>query len=271
MPELAAPAVPPEAYTDAYYREACGGGEEWDPTGEIGGIYAHVAADLLDLCPGRLLVDVGCGRGELLALAAQRGARALGVEYAPAALALARQTIAGHGAAHLAQAVLGDARALPVEPDRADAVTMLDVVEHLAPTELAAALGEARRVLRPGGTLLVHTFPNRLIYDVTYRWQRALVPGRRRRWPADPRNDFERRMHVGEQTRAALARVVSRAGFTRVRAWWGEWVYTDFVPSPRARRTYGRLARVPGLRRFGVGNFFVAAEGPGQGASPGSL
>lgn len=260
MPELDAPAVPPEAYTEEYYRELCGDAAEWDPVGSIGGIYAHVLGDLLPLSPGQTLVDVGCGRGELIVLAAERGIRAVGIEYAPAALRLAQQTIDGHGTGRLARAVLGDARALPVPAAEADAVTMLDVVEHLTARELHSALLEARRALASGGTLLIHTFPNRLIYDITYRWQRRLALGRRRSWPAEPRNVLERRMHVGEQTLAGLRDAVAAAGFARVRGWWGEWVYTDFVPSPRARRTYARMARIPPLRRFAVANLFVEAR-----------
>lgn len=265
MPELAAPAVPPEAYTEAYYRQTCGGSGEWSPQGEIGGIYAHVLDRLLDLRAGQLLVDVGCGRGELIALAAQRGVRAIGIEYAPAALQLAQATIAGHGAGGLASAVLADARALPLRDGEADAVTMLDVVEHLSSSELDDALREARRVLAPGGVLLAHTFPNRLIYDVTYRCQRLALPARRRGWPANPRNEHELRLHVGEQTPGGLVRAAARAGLVWPRMWLGEWVYTDFVPSAGARRTFQRLARVPGLRRLAIANFFVAARAPGAG------
>ena len=260
--DLAAPAVPPEAYTEGYYREGCGGAEEWAPAAPIGGIYAHVLARLLPLAEGQTLVDVGCGRGELIALAAERGIRAIGVEYAPAAVKLAQQTIDGHGVGDRADVILADARARPIETASADALTMLDVVEHLSADELTAALCEARRVLAPGATLLVHTFPNRLVYDVTYRAQRALTPRRRREWPRDPRTGYEQRMHVGEQTRRGLRRAVARAGFEQPRAWWGEWVYTDFVPDPRSRRTYRRLARVPGLRALAIANFFVSAAAP---------
>jgi SAM-dependent methyltransferase len=47
----------------------------------------------------------------------------------------------------------GDAKALPLPGGTADAVTMLDVLEHVDVPE--AALAEVRRVLRPRGTLIV--------------------------------------------------------------------------------------------------------------------
>jgi ubiquinone/menaquinone biosynthesis C-methylase UbiE len=216
--------------------------------------------ELLGLAPGRLLVDVGCGRGELIALAAEHGVRAVGVDYAPAAIDLAQATLGARRLDGLAEVRQGDARGLPLGDAEADAVTMLDVVEHLVPAELALALEEARRVLRPGGRLVIHTFPNRNIYDLTYRWQRRLTPGRARRWPADPRLQWERDMHVGEQTLRGLARAVDAAGFRERRAWYGDWVYTDFVPSPRAARTYRVLARIPGLKGAGRANILLTAS-----------
>jgi ubiquinone/menaquinone biosynthesis C-methylase UbiE len=154
--------------------------------------------------------------------------------------------------------VAGDIRAVPLPDGCADLVTMLDVVEHLAPAELDAALDEVRRLLRPGGRLLVHTMPNRAIYSVTYRALRATLG--RRRWPADPRNEWEHAMHVNEQTVGSLKRSLRRAGLRDVRVEVGEWLYTDFVPDPRARRVYGALGRVPGLRRVALGNLWGEAR-----------
>ena len=51
--------------------------------------------------------------------------------------------------------VVGDATALPFADGAFDAVTMFDLLEHVA--DDAAALAEAFRVLRPGGWLLVST------------------------------------------------------------------------------------------------------------------
>lgn len=238
------PVVPADAYDEAYYLEWNMGYEEWnaDPGAPIHGTYSY-ALQRAGLAPGEVLVDIGTGRGELLALAMQRGAaRAVGLEYSEAAVALAHRTLAAHGAK--AEVLLADARAVPLPDDVADLVTMLDVVEHLSADELHRALCEARRILRPGGRIVAHTFPNRLIYDVTYRWQRLLVPGRRARWPKQPRGELEASMHVNEQSRGSLRRALKAAGFRAVDVGFGHMIHDSIVPEddPRARTTLHRLA-----------------------------
>jgi predicted SAM-dependent methyltransferase len=140
-----------------------------------------------------------------------------------------------------------------------DLVTLLDVVEHLSHDELAATLREARRALRPGGRIFVHTFPTRTLYDVTYRLQRASRPARRERWPRNPRNQLERTMHINEQSLGSLRSALRAAGFANVKVFPGAWIYTDFVPDAAARRVYHRLARIPYLRRLAVADLW--AEG----------
>lgn len=260
-PALPDPVVPPDVYTREYFSSCCAGYEDWVASGgaAAAGVYAG-CLDLAALRPGETVVDLGTGRGELLAVAVERGAaRAVGVEYAADAVAMARTTLERTGVGDRAEVVLADARRVPLDDGVADLVTLLDVVEHLAPDELAAALGEARRLLRPGGRVFVHTMPNREIYDVTYRWLRRLWPGGRH-WPADPRNAYEHLMHVNEQSRSSLRRALEGAGFDAVEVRLGEWLYTDFVPSPQARRLYPLLARWAPTRRFGAADLFATAR-----------
>ena len=251
------------AYDEDYYRNSCAGYAEWTKSGgrEFGGIYAYVFGRLA-LSPGDVLVDIGTGRGELPVVAARAGVTAVGIEYSEAAVELAQATATLSGVGALARTVLADARALPLDDGHADAATMLDVVEHLTPSELDRALAEAHRVLRPGGRLLIHTMPNRTIYEVTYRVQRLLVPWRWR-WPADPRGDLERLMHVNEQTLTSLRVALKRAGFGDISVELGKWVYTGHVPSERASKTYHRLARLGGpFARLGVGDLLADARRP---------
>jgi ubiquinone/menaquinone biosynthesis C-methylase UbiE len=225
----------------------------------MSGLYPYVFSRLA-LQPGQTLVDIGTGRGELLAVAAQAGVEAVGIEYSEAAIALAQQTLAAHGIEAGATVLLADARSMPVADASADAATMLDVVEHLTPGELDAALAEARRILRPGGRLYIHTFPNRSVYEITYRLQRLARRARRRNWPADPRVDYERTMHVNEQTVTSLRRALD-VHFGDVRVWLGDWIYTGHVPDEKSHALYYRLARLPRpLDRLGRGDIWAEAR-----------
>ncbi len=261
--DLPPPVVSPDHYDDTYFRHACGGSDTWRESGgaKADGIY-YGSLRRAGLQAGDVVVDLGTGRGELLAVAIELGAsRAIGVEYAEAAVTMAQQTIEAHGVGDRTEVILGDARSVPLDDGIADLVTMLDVVEHLAPAELARTLIEARRLLRRGGRLLIHTFPTRTIYDWTYQMQRLAWPGRRKRWPAQPRQDFEPILHVNEQTLWGLRKTLRAAGFNDVKVELGEWVYTGMVPEERARKLYHRLARIPftPVRALGVSNLWASA------------
>lgn len=257
--ELEPPKVPPGAYTESYYRERCLGSAEW---AESDGLDTHAAfpyyLELTELVAGEVLVDIGAGRGEIIALAAERGAaRAVGIEYSPDAVKLARQTLAAHGNSPQAEILLADARSLPLEADTADVVTLFDVVEHLTPTELSTALDQVRRILKPGGRVVIHTMPNRLYYDVTWRVLSLFHPS----WPRDPRNDLEREMHVNEQTRRGLRRSLEQAGLRDVDVRYGKWVHDVIVPSRRTRRLVRWLAGHRPTAWLGAADLWATARG----------
>jgi cyclopropane fatty-acyl-phospholipid synthase-like methyltransferase len=258
---VGAPAVPAEVYDTDYFLHRSAGSQSWRSSdGAARDPLYDGSLELARLQPGEAVLDLGTGRGELLVAAVQRGAgRAVGVEYSSAAVALARQTLAHAAVADQAQVIHADARELPVPDASFDLVTLLDVVEHLAEDELAVALREARRALRPGGRIFVHTFPTRTLYEVTYRLQRASRSHRREQWPKDPRNQLERTMHINEQSLRSLRSALRAAGYADVKVSPGAWIYTDFVPDAAARRLYHRLARVPYLRRLAVADLW--AEG----------
>lgn len=261
--DLPPPTVAPEVYDEEYFCHACGGADRWRESdgARVDDIYPG-SIRKSGLEPGDVLVDIGTGRGELLAVAAKVGAtRAIGVEYAPAAVAMAKKTIAAFGVGDVAEVILGDARAIPLPDHTADVVTLLDVVEHLSPDELARTLREAHRLLKPGGRILIHTFPTRTIYDVTYRWLRAVSPRRRRTWPVQPRNQYELQMHVNEQSLWSLRRSMRAAGFRDARVELGGFVYVDHLPDARAKRAQRVLARVPiaAVRALGASDLWGEA------------
>jgi cyclopropane fatty-acyl-phospholipid synthase-like methyltransferase len=257
-PDLPPPTVSPDAYDAAYFRETCIGADTWSESAgaSVGGIY-YGFLRRAQLRPGEVVVDLGTGRGDLLAAAIGEGAaRAFGIEYSAAATELAAQTLRAHGIEDRAQVFLADARAVPLEDETADLVCMLEVAEHLSGQELHLALTQARRLLKPGGRLVIHTMPNRLIYTVTYRALRFVVG---RSWPSEPRGELERVMHVNELTIRELRRAIEGAGM-RAEVRLGEWIYTDFVPSPAAARVYKLLARIRPLAQFGIADIWAVGR-----------
>jgi len=97
------------------------------------------------------ILDVGCGTGTLLRRLFVRypQAHAIGIDASDGMLRLARENLAGWDVALRR----GRACRLPVADDSMDLVTMASMLHYVK--RPSVALGEARRVLRPGGTLAV--------------------------------------------------------------------------------------------------------------------
>lgn len=251
--------MPPEEYDETYYRKECMGSVQWDATGGrmVDPLYPGFLARA-QLRPGETVVDLGTGRGELLVTAVEMGAaHAYGVEYSETAVRMSERTLDVHDPRGKAEVMLADARSVPLPDAIAELVCLVDVVEHLAPPELHIALLEARRLLKPGGRLVIHTMPNRLIFTVTYRALRLLAGGNR--WAANPRTEPEQKMHVNELTVRELRRALERAGF-EAHVELGQWIRTDFVQSRWAQRVYTLLSKLGPLAHLGVADMWAFAR-----------
>ena len=115
---------------------------------EIRARQADYVALLRDAAP---VVDLGCGRGELLDALRESGVAARGVEGNASAVGECRQ--------RGLDVVQGDlVLFLRAQPDASlGAVFAAQVVEHLPPASLCALLAESHRALRPGGLLVLET------------------------------------------------------------------------------------------------------------------
>jgi SAM-dependent methyltransferase len=152
------PTAPPRIFTADYYTRmgALEAGSWWNAA------MRDTAARLLrdaGLPAEGVALDVGCGSGQTMAWlrSLYPGWRYVGLDVAAEGLRAARA---------IDEDVLqASALALPFPAGSADLVVTLDVVQHLPfPDGDLAALREMRRVLRPGGVLLLrtnaHAFPH---------------------------------------------------------------------------------------------------------------
>lgn len=129
--------------------------------------------------PDFRMLDVGCGTGTLLTLAAGlRGAeRLIGLDYAAQMVRRAHEKFTGSPHAEKLLALQGDAEHLPLADESVDIVTCCNSFHHYP--HQPAAVAEFRRVLRPGGLLiLIDGFRDNVIGWVIFDVGVALAEGR---------------------------------------------------------------------------------------------
>lgn len=144
------------------------------------GKFAVWAAELdrLDLSGNERILDLGCGRGAVLALAAKlvpRG-RATGIDLwrskdqSANTVDAAAANLDAEGVAGRTTLVTGDMRALPFEDRRFDVVLSSLAIHNIPnPAGRKRAVSEAFRVLKPDGRLLIADFQHTMDYAETLR------------------------------------------------------------------------------------------------------
>ncbi|MEM7222071.1 MAG: class I SAM-dependent methyltransferase [Pseudomonadota bacterium] len=177
----------PIGYYDSVYRRATGVQSKWH--------HLKFAAFRRAMAGARDHLDIGCGPGTFIATL-EGGIRSRGIDIAQPQIDFARSHYAG---GERSFEVAGDLP-LPYEDDSFDAITIIELIEHLPAEQNQALIAEALRVLRPDGKLLVST-PN---YGSCWPIIEALV---NRLGPTSYEDQ-----HITHYRRASLHRLLEAAG-----------------------------------------------------------
>ena len=156
----AAPGATPDAAPPAHLRDFYENPAVPVSSGDARSLrQARMLAGALARTPGATVLDIGCGDGRAAVTAAPllTGHRVVGVDWSQDALRRASAAFASApGDLRAVRGELTDG-GLPFADGAADAVLFSEVIEHLVDPD--SALDEIRRVLAPGGHLMLST-PN---------------------------------------------------------------------------------------------------------------
>ena len=132
--------------------------------------------------PGETILEIGFGTGHALiwlARAVGPGGKVLGMDLSDGMLAVAQSLVTNQGLADRVELRTGDAAALPYPAESAAAVFMSFTLELFDAPDIPVVLAECRRVLRPGGRIVVVGMskegPHGMVYEA-YEWTHRHFP-----------------------------------------------------------------------------------------------
>jgi len=194
-------------YQDFYTMDFLDKGRQFmDPQRSV--VFEDIVDRITKIKPRGTLLDVGCGDGHFLSIAAKRGLSCHGVEDC---VPMARYTAAKTGA-HIVE---GQYCREMFPAEQFDIITMIQVVEHIpAPAE---ALKAAKHHLKPDGILVVEVPSLHSPHFLAYRWTGIKT------FVKPP--DGVIRCHVGYYTPDTLRLLAKTCGFTTVSLVTGRWQY----------------------------------------------
>ncbi len=172
--------------------------------------------DISQIKPGMKILDLGCGRGEILVRFARLGAIVEGVDFAEAAIKLSQESILNQHKKIRDRISLKqtDFKNLNLPKNCYDRIFLMQVIEHLRSWEIDFLLPKIKKSLKDSGFLIIYTYPNRLAFygfSLYKLWHYLIY----RKPPKEKIKDdyYDPIMHINEQTPFLLKRILKKHRF----------------------------------------------------------
>lgn len=197
---------------------------------------------------GEAVLDLGCGMGDLLYIHRDRYGRLYGIDPSRAMADYAQENLERRGLGERTFVSRGVAENIEYPDNTFDTILMLDVIEHVDVEYRLAALREVRRVLKPGGELLLATPSKRILRFWNVFDNILMIRQRRRRSEKCTIWQFQKKPYCEVFLyRRELFRLIREAGLDISR-----WCRVGFYPAPETpgyperwlRRFYNRWPRI---------------------------
>jgi ubiquinone/menaquinone biosynthesis C-methylase UbiE len=153
---------------------------------------------------GERILNVGCGQGTMSKWLIERGAWVASLDFSFKHCAMTRTHTGDEKIAN------ANAAAIPFRSNFFDKVVFIETLEHIPREFEESVLHEIYRVLKPGGTLCLHTSPNTLAKYFLYLFNPLFFLTTLKIYRYDRSMDT---VHINQKTPSELQRLVRRNGF----------------------------------------------------------
>jgi cyclopropane fatty-acyl-phospholipid synthase-like methyltransferase len=158
--------VPSEVYSEEYYAKINDGGAIFHKhAGKIIPRRMKVCVKLAKVQKNDVVLDFGCGRGDMVFFLSDKCQQVTGVDYSKSAISICEKTKEkNYKKSHNITFHQSTVSALKLKDNSFDKIFLIDVVEHLYNDELNLLLKKLYKSLKKDGVLIIHTAPNLNFY-----------------------------------------------------------------------------------------------------------
>lgn len=210
--------IPSTQYTENYYLHSCGGHDlySFENFKELGIINKKIVGTI-KVNGGEKILEIGCGRGELLYHYLMQGCQVTGIDYSGDSIKLCGEMIKKVPMEMKNKISLKqmDAKEMCFDQNEFDFIFCSNVVEHLYDWELDIVLNKCRNILKSDGKLIIYTNPtiNYIKYGQWFNLIWSFIAKRKVVKIINFEDEKHESYHVNIQSKQKLKEILERNGF----------------------------------------------------------